>query len=101
MIILNAKNYCESTSIHGFSYWVSADNVFEKLFWVLTVVIGFSCASAIISHAVQGWVDQPGVTEIGTFSKVFSTRIFQFSLVPLFILDAASDRGTLPISDSV
>ena len=70
MIILNAKNYCESTSIHGFSYWVSAENVFEKLFWILTVVIGFSCASVIISNAVQGWVDQPGVTEIRTFSKV-------------------------------
>ena len=76
VILSNAASYCESTSIHGFSYWVSADNVFEKLFWILTVVIGFSCAYAIISHAVQGWVDQPGVTEIRTFSKVvFSTSI--------------------------
>ena len=70
VIFANAVSYCESTSIHGFSYWVSAESIVEKLFWILTVVIGFSCASVIISHAVQGWLDKPGVTVIGTFSKV-------------------------------
>ena len=76
VIIANAASYCESTSIHGFSYWVSAENNFEKLFWILTVVIGFLSASVIISNAVQGWVDQPGVTEIRTFSKVVFQLVF-------------------------
>ena len=70
MILDNAVNYCETTTIHGFSYWVSARNLPEKLFWVLVVIIGFICASLIISTAIEGWLDEPGVTLIKTFSKV-------------------------------
>ena len=70
VIIANAVSYCEATTIHGFSYWVSAENIVEKLFWVLTVVIGFTCSSLIVSSAIQGWLDEPGVTVIKTFSKV-------------------------------
>ena len=73
LILANIVNYCKSTSIHGFAYWVSAENILEKLFWVLVVVSGFTSAIAIVSSAVQGWIDEPGVTEIKTFSKVVYT----------------------------
>ena len=75
VIVANLASYCNATTIHGFSYWVSSENIVEKLFWVLTVVTGFTCASLIISTAVQGWVNEPGVTEIKTFSKVLQIYI--------------------------
>ena len=80
VIFANAKRYCEATTIHGFSYWVSAENIAEKLFWIITVVIGFTCASLIISSAIQGWLDEPGVTVIKSFSKVVIIK-YQFTIV--------------------
>ena len=71
VIFDNAVHYCEVTTVHGFSYWVSTSNLAEKFFWVVVVVTGFTCSSLIISTAVQGWLDEPGVTLIKTFSKVF------------------------------
>lgn len=70
VIYANAVSYCETTSIHGFAYWISADNLAEKLFWFIVVCIGFSCSGLIISSAVRGWREHPGVTVIKTFSKV-------------------------------
>ena len=70
VIVDNAVSYCNATTIHGFSYWVSAERKVEKLFWVFTVIIGFTCASLIISAAIQGWLDEPAATEIKSFSKV-------------------------------
>jgi hypothetical protein len=65
-----AKAYCETTSIHGFSYWVSAPRLIEKLFWVAVVLTGFTCASFIINHAVDDWQHNPSTVTINSFSKV-------------------------------
>jgi hypothetical protein len=66
----NARAYCENTSIHGFSYWITAPRLLEKFFWVIVVVSGLFCASLIIDTAVQDWQDSPTVTVIKSFSKV-------------------------------
>lgn len=64
------KAYCETTTIHGFAYWVSAPRLLEKLFWAIVVVIGFTCAGLIVTSAVKDWNENPGVVIINTFSKV-------------------------------
>jgi hypothetical protein len=66
----NARAYCENTSIHGFSYWITAPRLLEKFFWVIVVVFGLICASLIINTAVKDWQDSPTVTVIKSFSKV-------------------------------
>ena len=48
IITENATGYCESTSLHGFSYWVSAPRVVEKIFWVIVVATAFVFATIII-----------------------------------------------------
>ena len=70
--VLSAKGkaYCETTTVHGFAYWVSAPRFLEKVFWVLVVVTGFSLASMIVHAAVVDWMDNPASTGIQTFSKV-------------------------------
>ena len=51
----NTREYCNSTTLHGFSYWVNnTDTKAEKIFWVLVVVLGFSMASVIIAAAFKG-----------------------------------------------
>jgi hypothetical protein len=65
-----AKAYCETTSIHGFTYWVNAPRFVEKLFWVAVVLTGFTCASLIIKAAFADWQKNPGIVTINTFSKV-------------------------------
>jgi hypothetical protein len=66
----NARAYCETTTIHGFSYWITAPRVLEKFFWVTVVVLGLICASLIINTAVEDWQNNPAVTIIKSFSKV-------------------------------
>jgi hypothetical protein len=66
----NARAYCENTTIHGFSYWINAPRLLEKLFWVTVVVFGLICASLIIKTAVKDWQNNPTVTVIQSFSKV-------------------------------
>jgi hypothetical protein len=64
------RAYCETTTIHGFSYWVTASRLLEKLFWMSVVLTGFICASLIINTAVDDWTKNPGIVTIKTFSKV-------------------------------
>ena len=51
----NTKEYCNSTTLHGFSYWVNnTDTKAEKGFWIVVVILGFAMASLIISSAFEG-----------------------------------------------
>jgi hypothetical protein len=66
----HARAYCDSTTIHGFKYWVNAPRDAEKLFWVIVVLSGFVCASLIINTAVEDWIAHPGLVTINSFSTV-------------------------------
>ncbi len=88
-LAFHGRSFCESTSIHGFAYWVAAPRLLEKLFWV-AVVAGFATgACLIIASAVEDWMRNPGVTQIETFSKAsFSQRaprdsyVFEYGFSP-------------------
>ena len=69
-----ASGYCESTTLHGFSYWVNAKLAIERIFWVAVVVTFAIFAASIILSAVQDWIDNPAVTNIETFSKAIALR---------------------------
>ena len=66
----NAIAYCEKSSIHGFEYWVTADNIFERLCWVIIVTVFFTCAAFLIAASFQEWRDKPGIVVIQSFSEV-------------------------------
>ena len=68
----NAKEYCNSTSLHGFAYWVQARNNFERFAWIVLTIASLTCAGVIISSAVRDWEENPGVTGIASFNKVES-----------------------------
>ena len=72
-------DFCENTSLHGFSYWVSDGkrfqillplqiisnsilsiaNIPEKIFWVAIVVIGGILGSELLYQAVDEWANNP------------------------------------------
>ena len=68
----NAKEYCNSTSLHGFAYWVQARNNLERFGWIVFTITSLVFAGVIISSAVRDWEENPGVTGIASFNKVDS-----------------------------
>ena len=68
----NAKEYCNSTSLHGFAYWVQGGNNLERFVWIVFTITSLACAGVIISSAMRDWEENPGVTGIASFNKVES-----------------------------
>lgn len=66
----NAVDYCEATTLHGFAYYVKADNLVERLFWIAVNITSFVCAGIFISAAIEDWINDPTTTVIQSFSKV-------------------------------
>ena len=44
----NVSGYCQSTTIHGFAYWISAPRSMEKLFWVIVVIASLAFPAIIL-----------------------------------------------------
>ena len=70
VLTTNAINYCETTTLHGFLYWVQARNLYERLFWIVLVVTCFISSCFIVSLSIKQWIAEPGITMIQSFSKV-------------------------------
>ena len=50
--------FLESSTIHGLVYW-STTRRFWKLFWILTVFLGFFIACILIQLSFKGWNESP------------------------------------------
>ena len=59
--------YLESSTIHGLSY-ISLTRRFQRLFWILVVITGFSSAGFLIYLSFANWEDNPISTTIETLS---------------------------------
>ena len=82
-------DFCENTSLHGFSYWVSdgknhnaqrtylfikmylfsTANIPEKAFWVTIVILGLIAGSYLLNEAVDEWVNNPTGKVIGSSNQ--------------------------------
>ena len=61
----NFKVFLESSTIHGLTY-ISTTRKYAKLFWILTVIGGFTGAVCLIYQSFQSWADNPITTTIDT-----------------------------------
>ena len=70
------KEYLETSTIHGLSYIASTKN-FVKLFWILTVLSGFSLAGFLIYQSFQEWEENPITTTVETLpiSKITFPKV--------------------------
>ena len=57
------KEYCESTTLHGFAYVVGAPLVFERILWGSVIILFFSYVSTALHDAIKGWIEDPTVTQ--------------------------------------
>lgn len=93
-------HYCENTTVHGFAYlpgpYPGSQNWYERIFWILVILAGFTCASIIINQAFTDWADNPTITTTATYSKpvtlvqVSRKNIQQQNVENLFFLPFAS-----------
>ena len=64
----------------------------EKVFWVAIVATGFVCSGFNISYAIRDWLQEPGVTIINTFSKVFTFKYIHLDTYVLFLVKDKFDK---------
>ena len=64
-IMEKVKLFLESSTIHGLVY-ISTAKRLQRLFWILVVVSGFTCAGVLINEAFQGWAESSVSTTIET-----------------------------------
>ena len=61
----NIRNFLESSTIHGLSY-ISTTRKYMRLFWILTVIGGFTGAGYMIYQSFDSWNESPVKTTIKT-----------------------------------
>ena len=59
------KTFLESSTIHGL-YYISSTRRWSRLFWILTVIGGFSGAGYLINLSFDNWDQSPITTTIET-----------------------------------
>ena len=62
-LIATGREYCEVSTLHGFSYWLSKRTV-DKLFWVGVVFVCFASSGYFLKTAIEDWRENPIQTTI-------------------------------------
>ena len=60
------KDFCESTSLHGYSYFYITDSVISKIFWVIVIVIATSCGVCFLVSNTKAFMKATIVTNLET-----------------------------------
>ena len=61
-------SYFRETTVHGFRYVVEGENICEKMFWVILIIVGFILSGYIILKSFSEWGDTPLQTTIDKVS---------------------------------
>ena len=59
------RAFLESSTIHGLTY-LSTTRRFVRLFWILTVIAGFTAAGVLIYQSFENWSENPVTTTTET-----------------------------------
>ena len=60
------KHFLETSTIHGLNHISLTTNKFIKLFWILVIFVGFTCAGILIHQSFETWTESPVTTTIET-----------------------------------
>ncbi len=56
------RDYCETTTLHGFYYLVTAPKLLEKILWGAVIVAFSAYVGKILYAAVVDWNENPTAT---------------------------------------
>jgi hypothetical protein len=63
-LLATGREYCERSTPHGFTYWVTCTKISDRIFWVVTVMIGVACSTYFCKTAINDWIKSPTQTTI-------------------------------------
>ena len=74
------KNFCESTSLHGYSYLYIVDSLISKLLWMFAILFANFMGIFLFVRNTSEYIKSGIVTNIDTSSANLSVResIFRF-----------------------
>ena len=79
------KEFCESTSLHGYPYLYIANSICSKILWSI-VIIAFTCigVSFVISNT-DDYLSSNIITTIDTSSAPLTVSVLLLKPIPLII----------------
>ena len=68
------KEFCESTSLHGYSYLYNADSIFSKIVWAFVILAATGLGIMFLTNQTKEYLDGTVTTTIETFSAPLKVR---------------------------
>jgi hypothetical protein len=62
------NDFCESTSLHGYSYWYSADSLILKVAWTFVILAATCLGVVFLGNQTREYLDRTILTTIETSS---------------------------------
>ena len=72
------KDFCESTSLHGYSYLYIADSIISKLIWLIVILAMTALGIYLFVMNTDAYIKARLVTNIETSSANLSVGILIF-----------------------
>ena len=66
------KDFCESTSLHGYSYLFITDSIVSKIIWVIVIVTMTGLGIGFLVSNTNDYLDSRIVTDMQSSSKDLS-----------------------------
>ena len=60
------NTFFEFSTIHGLSYISTKNKRFDRIFWILVIIMGFTGAGILIYRSFESWNESPVKTTIET-----------------------------------
>ena len=86
------NDFCESTSLHGYSYWYSADSLTLKVAWTFVILAATCLGIVFLGNQTREYLDGTILTTIETSSAPLdvSTYNLYWSNLNLILLCPSS-----------
>ena len=70
------NDFCESKSLHGYSYWYSADSLILKVAWTFVILAATCLGVVFLGNQTREYLDGTILTTIETSSAPLDVSIF-------------------------
>ena len=73
------NDFCESTSLHGYSYWYSADSLILKVAWTVVILAATCLGVVFLGNQTREYLDGTILTTIETSSAPLDVSILIYT----------------------
>ena len=77
------KDFCKSTSLHGYSYLYIADTFFMKMVWIFVIIVMTGLGVVFLTINTDAYIKARLVTNIESSTAGLHVRKFQYFLYQL------------------